>query len=80
MEDERAVSPEQGQRLAEELDMPFMEVSAKGNINIEKSFYSLASDIKKAIESLRGEQNDTSDINIDQQVKGLNRGSRGKCC
>ena len=76
--DRRSVSPEQGQRLTEELGIPFIEVSAKGNINIEKSFYTLASDIKKAMESSRGKQNSTPYINIDQQAKGLGFSSRGK--
>jgi len=48
-EEKRAVSTEQGQALADELGIPFMEVSAKGNINVEKAFYSLASDIKKRL-------------------------------
>jgi GTPase SAR1 family protein len=48
-EEKRAVSTEQGQALADELGIPFLEVSAKSNINIEKAFYSLASDIKKRL-------------------------------
>lgn len=48
-EEKRAVSTEQGQALANELGIPFMEVSAKSNINVEKAFFQLASDIKKRI-------------------------------
>lgn len=48
-EEKRVVSTEQGQALADELGVPFMEVSAKSNINVEKAFFSLASDIKKKI-------------------------------
>lgn len=48
-EEKRAVSTEQGQALADELGIPFLEVSAKSNINIDKAFYSLAADIKKRI-------------------------------
>lgn len=48
-EEKRAVSTEQGQALADELGIPFLEVSAKSNINIEKAFYSLASDVKKRL-------------------------------
>ncbi|KAF2210687.1 hypothetical protein CERZMDRAFT_113220 [Cercospora zeae-maydis SCOH1-5] len=48
-EEKRAVSTEQGQALADELGIPFMEVSAKSNINVDKAFYNLASDIKKRI-------------------------------
>ena len=43
------MSTEQGQALADELGIPFLEVSAKSNINIEKAFYSLAGDIKKRL-------------------------------
>ncbi len=43
------MSKEQGQILADELGIPFMEVSAKANINVDKAFYSLATDIKKRI-------------------------------
>ena len=48
-EEKRAVSTAQGQALADELGIPFIEVSAKSNINVEKAFFSLASDIKKRI-------------------------------
>jgi GTPase SAR1 family protein len=48
-EDKRAVSTEQGQALADELGIPFLEVSAKSNINVDKAFYSLAADIKKRL-------------------------------
>lgn len=48
-EEKRAVSTERGQALADELGIPFLEVSAKSNINVEKAFYSLAADIKKRI-------------------------------
>ena len=48
-EEKRAVSTEQGQALADELGVPFMEVSAKSNINVEKAFFSLANDIKRRI-------------------------------
>jgi GTPase SAR1 family protein len=48
-EDKRVISREQGQGLADELGIPFMEVSAKANINVDKAFYSLAADIKKRI-------------------------------
>ncbi|KAI9788000.1 MAG: GTP-binding protein [Peltula sp. TS41687] len=46
-EEKRAVSTERGQQLADELGVPFLEVSAKANINVEKAFYSLAATIKK---------------------------------
>jgi len=48
-EEKRAVSTEQGQALADELGIPFLEVSAKSNINVDKAFYSLAGDIKSRL-------------------------------
>lgn len=79
-EEKRAVSTEQGQQLADELGIPFLEVSAKNNINIEKAFYSLASDIKKGMDTSKTEQTGASGVSIDQQGSGLNGGPGGKCC
>ena len=76
-EEKRAVSTEQGQQLASELGIPFLEVSAKNNINIEKAFYSLASDIKKGMDTSRSEQTGSQGVSIDQQ--GASAGG-GKCC
>lgn len=79
-EEKRAVSIEQGQQLADELGIPFLEVSAKNNINIEKAFYSLASDIKKGMDTSKAEQTGGSGVSIDQQGSGLNSSTGGKCC
>lgn len=83
-EEKRAVSTEQGQALADELGIPFLEVSAKSNINIEKAFYSLASDIKKRlIDSSKetgsggGSQAGPGGVNVAQNQSG---GMGGKCC
>jgi Ras-related protein Rab-8A len=43
------ISTAQGQELADSLGIPFLEVSAKTNHNVDKAFYTLASDIKKRI-------------------------------
>lgn len=79
-EEKRAVSTEQGQRLADELGIPFLEVSAKNNINIENAFFSLASDIKKGMDMSKSEQTGSQGVNIDQQGSGLSGSSGGKCC
>lgn len=79
-EEKRAVSTEQGQQLADELGIPFLEVSAKNNINIEKAFYSLASDIKKGMDTSKTEQSGAQGVSIDQQGSGMNGNSGGKCC
>ncbi len=78
-EEKRAVSTQQGQQLADELGIPFLEVSAKNNINIEKAFYSLASDIKKGMDTSKTEHSGSSGVPIDQG-SGLNGGAGGKCC
>lgn len=41
LEDERQVSYEEGQSLAKQFNAPFLETSAKQNINVEESFYGL---------------------------------------
>jgi hypothetical protein len=70
------VPTEKGQALADELGIPFMEVSAKSNINIDKAFYTLAADIKKRIiDTSKNEQAPTVNVG-DQGAAGLG----GKCC
>ncbi|KAK4231360.1 ATP synthase regulation protein NCA2-domain-containing protein [Podospora fimiseda] len=80
-EEKRVVSTERGQALADELGIPFLEVSAKTNENIEKAFYSLAADIKKRIiDTSKTEQSGTagsSGVNVGEQAGA---GSGGKCC
>ena len=80
-EEKRQVSTEQGQALANELGIPFMEVSAKSNINIEKAFYSLAGDIKKR---LMDSSKDTGAVSGGQQggiaVGEQQKGVAGGCC
>lgn len=76
-EEKRAVSTEQGQQLADELNIPFLEVSAKNNINIEKAFYSLATDIKKGMDTSKTEPTGGQGVSMDQQGSS---NSGGKCC
>ncbi|KAK4193860.1 ATP synthase regulation protein NCA2-domain-containing protein [Podospora australis] len=79
-EEKRVVSTERGQALADELGIPFLEVSAKTNENIEKAFYSLAADIKKRIiDTSKTEQSGTTSagVNVGEQAGA---GSGGKCC
>ena len=78
-EDKRVVSTEQGQQLANELGIPFMEVSAKSNINVEKAFYSLAADIKKRIiDTSKTDGGSNQGVNVTEQSG--NSGMGGKCC
>ena len=82
-EEKRAVSTEQGQALANELGIPFLEVSAKSNINVDKAFYSLAADIKKRLsDAQRAEQGPggagAGGVNVEQG--GSSGGMGSKCC
>jgi Ras-related protein Rab-8A len=80
-EEKRAVSTEQGQALADELGIPFLEVSAKSNINVDKAFYSLASDIKKRlIDSARTDPSAAAKVDVGQQGDANGGGMGGKCC
>ncbi|EEB05417.1 GTPase Ypt2 [Schizosaccharomyces japonicus yFS275] len=46
-EEQRQVTYEQGQALAEELGIKFLEASAKTNVNVDEAFFTLAREIKK---------------------------------
>lgn len=45
----KVISKEQGQALASEYGVKFLETSAKSNINVEEAFFTLARDIKKRL-------------------------------
>jgi hypothetical protein len=83
-EEKRAVSTAQGQALADELGIPFIEVSAKSNINVEKAFFSLASDIKKRIidssggAAAGGQQQGAAQVDVGAGGAGV--GGMGKNC
>lgn len=79
-EEKRVVSTERGQALADELGIPFLEVSAKTNYNIDKAFYSLAADIKKRlIDNQQKQEQAAAGNNVNVAGQGGGEGS-GKCC
>lgn len=45
-EEKRAVTTEQGEELAKELGIPYIETSAKSNSNVEEAFFNLAREVK----------------------------------
>jgi len=72
---------ERGQQLADELGIPFMEVSAKSNINVEHAFYSLAADIKKRIiDTSKSDQATPQGVNVSDQSNSMASAMGGKCC
>lgn len=50
MEDKRKISKEQGEQLAKEYNVKFMETSAMNRTNVEKAFTEIASDIKSKMD------------------------------
>lgn len=64
--------------MADELGIPFLEVSAKSNINIDKAFYSLAADIKKRlVDSTKNDTGNAGGVNVGDKTEG---GAGSKCC
>ncbi|CAG8807011.1 6100_t:CDS:2, partial [Racocetra persica] len=47
--EKRVITKEQGQALADELKIKFLETSAEANINVEEAFFTLARDVKKRL-------------------------------
>ena len=47
LESERTVSADEGRELANKLNIPFVETSAKDSINVEQAFLRMAQDIKE---------------------------------
>ena len=45
----RAVSYEQAKEVADQLEIPFLETSAKGAVNVEKAFLTMAAEIKNRL-------------------------------
>ena len=76
LEEERKVKTEEGQKLAEEYGFPFLETSAKNDININETFENLVEDIDK-IYSKSGTNNGVG-IKKNKVYKG-NKNKNG-CC
>ena len=47
MTEERQVSYEEGQQLAKQYEIPFLEASAKKSVNVETSFLTMTQEIRQ---------------------------------
>lgn len=73
---ERKVSKEEGEELAKHYNIPYIETSAKQNMNVEESFITMASQIKKSL--LNKGQFDNSRAGASGFGNGKNQGGYGK--
>ncbi|KAJ6238853.1 ras-related protein rabd2a-like [Anaeramoeba flamelloides] len=76
-EDERQVKAEEGEELAKQLGVQFLETSAKTNCNVEESFLQMARTIKN--NTLKQETKINNSIRVTKSGKTIrNRGIFGK--
>ncbi|KAI8343909.1 rab-type small GTP-binding protein [Chlamydoabsidia padenii] len=83
MEEKRVVTKEQGEALANELGIQFMETSAKANIGVEEAFFDLARDIKKRLIDTQQTQQtrQREEVRLDSNTTANNSNkTSGGCC
>ena len=74
MEDKRKVTTEEGQKIADENNLPFIETSAKSDININETFDNLVEKMDSVFSNL--EKKDSVAIS----GNNLNKDNKKKCC
>lgn len=78
MHDRKLISTEQGQALASEYGIKFLETSAKTNINVEEAFFTLARDIKKRLIDTQLDNASKKNGNVD--LSSQSSFNRQNCC
>nr|CAG8603822.1 14009_t:CDS:2 [Entrophospora candida] len=73
------INKEQGQALADEFGIKFLETSAKANINVEEAFFSLARDIKKRLIDTHSQEQQTHQ-NKRLELDNKHLKSNSNCC
>ena len=78
MLDKKVISKEQGQQLADEFGIKFIETSAKSNIGVEEAFFTLARDIKKRLIDTAGKDDGKvgGNVNVNQKQNA----TQSSCC
>jgi len=72
---ERKVSREEGEEMAKQFNIPYLETSAKNNICVEESFITMASQIKKSLLN-KGQFSNSQANGRDKNVGGYGKGNR----
>jgi Ras-related protein Rab-8A len=79
--EKKLIAKEQGQALADEFGINFLETSAKANINVEEAFFTLARDIKKRlIDTHAQEQQIHQNKRLELDNKHLKTNNGSGCC
>jgi len=78
--EKKAITKEQGQALADEFGIKFLETSAKANINVEEAFFTLARDIKKRLIDTHAQEQQNSPKRLDLDNKNPKSSSGSSCC
>lgn len=78
LEQNRVISTEQGQELADKLGIPFLETSAANNSNVKKLFMTMVEDIVNG-RSQAGVPRPNQRIAVSKQ-NGTDEDSKRSCC
>ncbi|KAF9936217.1 GTP-binding protein [Mortierella antarctica] len=78
MPDKKVISKDQGQALADEFGIKFLETSAKSNICVEEAFFSLARDIKRRMIDTQTNQTQNTNTLVVEDRAGNKLGNG--CC
>ncbi|KAJ3058794.1 GTP-binding protein, partial [Podochytrium sp. JEL0797] len=71
------INKDQGQTLADEYGIKFLETSAKSNIGVEETFFTLARDIKKRLIDTADDKKDKPQAPI---LLNPNNAAKSSCC
>lgn len=75
----QVISQEQGQQLAQELGMQYIETSAKSNTNVDEAFFKLAQQVKDHLVD-QGITSNVPGANGTQKLNASPETARGGCC
>ncbi|KAI8137557.1 P-loop containing nucleoside triphosphate hydrolase protein [Fennellomyces sp. T-0311] len=76
---EKAVDSEQAKELADSLNIPFLETSAKDSSNVEQAFLTMAKQIKDSLGSTMQQQQPKSTVSVGQGA-AVQPKQGGGCC